>query len=146
MLTPRGVSIAHWTRTKFGRAGNLSNVITHAKFQIDWNKIVPLTKVEVSCFSTTEADAINTAKPCRVRMIRPTLEFNSNIWNPTKKYLMDKLDNIQRRFTKRVPSLSYLSYLERLSAFGLEPLELRRLKFDLIQYIFLPSLSTTFVP
>jgi len=23
-------------QTKFGRAGNLPNVITHAKFQIDW--------------------------------------------------------------------------------------------------------------
>jgi len=47
-----------------------------------------------------------------ITYIRPTLEFNSNIWNPTKKYLIDKLENIQRRFTKRVPSLSHLSYLE----------------------------------
>jgi len=49
-----------------------------------------------------------------------------------KKYLIDKLENIQRRFTKRFPSLSHLSYLERLRALELEPLELRRLKFDLI--------------
>jgi len=69
-----------------------------------------------------------------ITYIRPTLEFNSNIWNPTKQYLIDKLENIQRRFTKRVPSLSHLSYLERLSVLGLEPVELRRLKFDLIQY------------
>jgi len=69
-----------------------------------------------------------------ITYIRPTLEFNSNIWNPTKKYLIDKLENIKRRFTKRVPSLPHLSYMERLSALGLEPLELRRLKFDLIQY------------
>jgi len=41
--------------------------------------------------------------------------------------------NIQRRFTKRVPSFSHL-YLERLRALELEPLELRRLEFDLIQY------------
>jgi len=46
-----------------------------------------------------------------------------SIWNPTKKYVIDKLENIQRRFSKRVPSLSHLSYLERLSALGLEPLE-----------------------
>ena len=65
---------------------------------------------------------------------RPSLEFNSNIWNPTKKYLIDKLESIQRRFTKRVPSISHLSYLDRLRALDLEPLELRRLKFDLIQY------------
>jgi len=35
MLTPRGVSTAHQTRIKFGRAGNLPNVITHAKFEIN---------------------------------------------------------------------------------------------------------------
>jgi len=69
-----------------------------------------------------------------ITYIRPILECKSNIWNPTKKYLKDKLENIQRRFTKRVPSLSHLSYLERPSALGLESLELRRVKFDLIQY------------
>jgi len=44
MLTPRGVSIAYWTRTSFGTAGNLPNVITYAQFQIDCSKIVPLAK------------------------------------------------------------------------------------------------------
>jgi len=44
MLTPRGVSTTQRTRTHFGRAGNLPNVITYAKFQIDSNKIVPLAK------------------------------------------------------------------------------------------------------
>jgi len=42
MLPPRGVSTAHRTRTNFVRAGNLPNVITHAKCQIDWYKIVSL--------------------------------------------------------------------------------------------------------
>jgi len=41
---PRGVSTTHRTQTKFGRAGKLPNFITHAKFQIDWNKIVTLAK------------------------------------------------------------------------------------------------------
>jgi len=65
MLPPRGASTANLIQTKFCRADNLSNVITHAKFQIDWNKIVTLAKGWSACFSTTEADAINTAKPCR---------------------------------------------------------------------------------
>ena len=69
-----------------------------------------------------------------ITYIRPLLEYNSNIWNPTKKHLIDKLENIQRRFTKRIPSISHLSYLERLSVLELESLELRRLHFDLIQY------------
>jgi len=59
MLPPRGVSTAHQTQTNFVRVGDLPNVITHAKFEISWRR------VEVSCFSTTTADAINSAKPCR---------------------------------------------------------------------------------
>ena len=64
------------------------------------------------------------------------LEYNSNVWNPTHKYLdkIDKIENVQRQFTKRITSISNLSYLERLSILELEPLELRRLRFDLIQY------------
>jgi len=69
-----------------------------------------------------------------ITYIRPTLEFISDLWNRTKKYLIEKLENIQRHFTKRVPSLSHLLYLERLRALELEPLELKRLKFDLMQY------------
>jgi len=44
LLPPRGVSTAHRIQTKFGRAGDLPNLITHAKFQIDWYKIVTLAK------------------------------------------------------------------------------------------------------
>ncbi len=69
-----------------------------------------------------------------ITYIRPLLEYSSNVWNPTHKYLIDQIENVQRRFTKRITSLSHLSYLERLSILNLEPLELRRLWFDLIQY------------
>jgi len=77
MLPPRGVSTAHRIRTKFGRADNLSNLITHAKCQINWYKIVPL--AEVSCFSTTTADAINTAKPCRAACDNLLMENASSL-------------------------------------------------------------------
>ena len=39
-----------------------------------------------------------------------------------------------RALYKRIQSISHLSYLERLSILNLEPLELRRLKSDLIMY------------
>jgi len=52
MLAPHGVSTAHRTRTNFGRAGYLLNVITHASFEINWYKIVTLAKGEISCVST----------------------------------------------------------------------------------------------
>jgi len=34
--------------------------------------------------------------------IRPILESNSNVWNPSHKYLIDQLENVQHRFTKRI--------------------------------------------
>jgi hypothetical protein len=66
--------------------------------------------------------------------IRPILEYASIIWNPTKKYLIGKLENVQRRYTKRISSLAHLPYQERLATLNLEPLEIRRLRLDLIQY------------
>jgi ribonuclease P/MRP protein subunit RPP40 len=66
--------------------------------------------------------------------VRPILEYNSCIWNPSHKHLIDSIEAVQRRFTKRIPSLSSLSYSERLASINLESLELRRLRFDLIMY------------
>jgi len=43
-VDPRDVSTAHRTRTNFVRVGDLPNVITHAKFDINCYKIVPLAK------------------------------------------------------------------------------------------------------
>ncbi len=44
------------------------------------------------------------------------------------------LEKIQKHFTRRIPALRDLSYGERLAVLGLETLELRRLKCDLILY------------
>jgi len=44
MLPPRGVSTAPRIRTKFGRACDLPNIITRAKCEINWFKIVTLAK------------------------------------------------------------------------------------------------------
>jgi hypothetical protein len=69
-----------------------------------------------------------------ITYIRPLLEYNSNIWNPTQIQLIDLLESVQRCFTKRVAAISKLSYAERLGIFDLQPLELRRLRYDLVQY------------
>jgi len=57
--------------------------------------------------------------------IRPLLEYNI-IWSSHDVYIT-KIETVQRRFTKRIPSVSHLSYSERLEFLGLEPLEYRRL-------------------
>jgi hypothetical protein len=69
-----------------------------------------------------------------ITYIRPILEYNSVIWSPTFIYLIDLLRSVQRGFTKRLPSLSSRTYPERLALLDLEPLELRRLRADLVFY------------
>ena len=61
-----------------------------------------------------------------ITYIRPILEYNSSVWNPSHKQFIDLIENVQRRFTKRIPAISALDYLERLAIINLEPLELRR--------------------
>lgn len=78
--------------------------------------------------------SLNLCRKAFVTYIRPLLEYNSVVWNPTFIYLIDLVESVQRRFSKRIPCLSNLSYTDRLARLGLESLELRRLRFDLINY------------
>ncbi|PJE77979.1 hypothetical protein CI610_03094 [invertebrate metagenome] len=66
-------------------------------------------------------------------LVRPHLEYASVIWSPM--YIKDKraIENIQRRSTKRVPSLKDKPYQERLRLLGLPTLEYRRERADMLQ-------------
>ena len=65
------------------------------------------------------------------------------MWNPTIVYFIDHPESVQRKFTKRIPTLSALSYSQRLIALNIESLELRRLKFDLVNYFKFLSLGSS---
>ena len=67
-----------------------------------------------------------------VTYVRPLVEYCSTLWNPYQINLINKLESVQRSFTKRLAGLSNLSYDERCRHLGLERLELRRLHSDLI--------------
>ena len=58
--------------------------------------------------------------------IRPKLEYASTVWSPTDKASNILLENIQRRFTKRIKCLSTLNYEQRLSSLDLSSLSARR--------------------
>ena len=45
---------------------------------------------------------------------------------------IDKLERVQRRFTKRIPAVAHLSYCDRLETLGLKTLEYKRLRYDLV--------------
>ena len=64
--------------------------------------------------------------------VRPILEYVSVVWSPHHIYLIDLIENVQRKFTKRLPGLYYMNYCDRLYFCNLEPLEVRRLHNDVI--------------
>ena len=47
--------------------------------------------------------------------VRPMLEFNSVVWSPRLKCDVNKIERVQRRFTKRLQGLKFCSYAERLN-------------------------------
>ena len=66
-------------------------------------------------------------------LVRPILEYANAVWCPFLKKDKDKVEKVQRRFTKRIKGMNELSYEERLKALKLPSLQYRRLRGDLIE-------------
>ena len=64
--------------------------------------------------------------------IRPCLEYNTQVFSPYLLGDINKMERVQRSFTKRLNNLSELSYQERLARINIESLEVRRIYFDLV--------------
>ena len=64
--------------------------------------------------------------------VRPLVEYVSTVWSPSEIALIDSLESVQRRFAKRLPGLSTMSYSDRLINLNLQSLEHRRLINDLV--------------
>jgi len=66
-------------------------------------------------------------------LVRPHLEYCTQIWSP--HYSRDKqlLEKVQHRFTRMVPGMKVLPYKERLRQLGLWTIEERRNRADLIE-------------
>ena len=66
-------------------------------------------------------------------LVRPHLEYASSVWSPYLVKDITKIDNVQRRATKWLPSTKNLPYEVRLRKLGLPTLKYRRLRQDMIQ-------------
>lgn len=66
-------------------------------------------------------------------LVRPHVEYCVSAWSP--HYIKDKdtLERIQHRFTRLIPGMQKLSYMERLAKLNLWSLEERRNRSDLIE-------------
>ena len=64
--------------------------------------------------------------------VRPMLEYCSCVWSPHLVQDIESIERVQRRFTKRLRGLSGFTYEQRLQSTGLERLDVRRLRANLI--------------
>src|SRR6266568_6958368 len=64
--------------------------------------------------------------------VRPLLEFASPIWNPISISQIKTLESVQRYFTNKIPTCTFLSYNRRLEILNLDSLQKRRQVADLL--------------
>ena len=75
----------------------------------------------------------NTFKILYTALVRPHIEYGSQVWNSHLNKHIDYLENIQHRSTKSAPGLSMLTYEGRPRKIGFPTLAYRRIKGDMIE-------------
>jgi len=66
-----------------------------------------------------------------ITYVRPLLEFASPVWNPISQSLINRLESVQRYFTNKIPTCTFLPYNRRLEILNLDSLQKRRTVADL---------------
>ena len=83
----------------------------------------------IRCFLNRDIESLTRAF---VTYVRPLVEYCSPVWSPSTIGQIKRVESVQKVFTKKLPGMRYLSYVERLSVLNLESLEVRRVKIDLV--------------
>jgi len=114
-------------------ARNLGVIVDcHLKFDAHISLIVRKamlrSRLILKCFSSRNKDLMMKAFFTYVRQI---LEYCSPVWSPHLKYLIDRIESVQKNFTKRLPGLWNVPYPKRLELLKLQSLEYRRISYDL---------------
>ena len=65
-------------------------------------------------------------------LVQPILDYCSQLWSPHKKSDIQRLEAVQRSFTKQIRGLGDLDYWDRLKALGLYSQQRRRERYRAI--------------
>ena len=66
-------------------------------------------------------------------LVRPIIEYGNVVWNNNIKKYMNKVENVQRKYTKHIKGLYNFTYEERLKRIKLPSIEFRQIRGDMIQ-------------
>ena len=81
------------------------------------------------CFVSKDRESLLRAY---ITYVRPLLEYASQTWSPHLIADINKLEAVQRRFTKRLKGMQYMDYASRLEVLAMDSLQKRRLFADLV--------------
>ena len=84
-------------------------------------------------YITVTHKSVQTVVPLYKALVIPHLEYCSLVWSPYLKKDILSIEKVQQRMTQMIPSISVLTYEERLKRKGLISLENRRLRADLLE-------------
>ena len=113
-------------------------VLIHRTLSVSNNCAVAVKKVNQMAghiYRTVTHKSVQTVVPLYKALVRPHLEYCSLVWSPYLKKDILSIEKVQRRVTKMIPSISALTYEERLKRTGLISLENRRLRDDLLEVV-----------
>ena len=65
-------------------------------------------------------------------LVRPKLEYCCPVWSPHKVTDIQKIESVQRSFTKKIYGCKELSYWERLKKLGMLSLQRRRERYCIV--------------
>ena len=70
--------------------------------------------------------------PLYKSLVRPILEYGSQLWSPYTQKDIESIERVQKRITKLIPYIRNKNYSDRLKFLGLMSLEDRRTRTDVI--------------
>ena len=110
-------------------------VQSNLKNTIHCNKLIQKAHFSMkNIFNTFKGHSAEFYVKLYVSYVRPILESACQVWSPIIKDNIDSIESVQRYFTRRLPGMRDVPYLQRLNRLNLESLERRRMQHDLVLF------------